>query len=351
MTKNWVQIADELTALGRKQAKAQGVARVAPSIAPSRPTKEDPKSKDIYLYKTKDLESGWRGDLLKHLSTKQYGRSYDAKLSNFVKSKGGSDDDVQQFRYWLNKKTAGLKQTETIQHQDQVHQYMYDHNMLPNTKPVITDYSKQTSKVKTSNPKKAESSKKSTPKERGGLLGFLDSTLGRAGNKATEMLFGKEFNDAQNKYYEKTSKEILKKNPKDNAAKANLQINHNVTREAKNKTEKVSDFLGDTAGVMAPYTVGGAYGVAGKAMSSIKALNAINNPITKELARGLIAGTVAGSEREGLQSLASGKLKSPKEYAKNIATEAAYAGGGDAAFSLAGMGIKKGMQVASEKAM
>ncbi len=184
--------------------------------------------------------------------------------------------------------------------------------------------------------------------ERTGFFGFLDSTLGRIGNSATEMLFGKAFNDAQNKNYQNIANAKLKQNPNDYAAKANIQMTNTAARPARNGLEKAADFIGGSAGVMAPYTIGGAYGVAEKGLQSLNKLRSIKNPLARDLVRGIGAGAVAGTQRELVQNIASNKDISPF----NIGSEALLAGVGDAAFGAIGRGIgrliNKGKQAPQE---
>lgn len=182
--------------------------------------------------------------------------------------------------------------------------------------------------------KSANTTTKKNSNERTGLLGFLDSTLGRISNVANEVAFGKGFNDTQNANYKKLAQDKLKKNPLDKIAKQNLQMQNTVTRPAKNNTEKASDFLGGTAGVMAPYTVGGAYGAADALLGKV-GLNAIKSPLAKDLVRGIGAGAVAGTERGIAKNVASNQ----KISTKDIALESALAGGGDALFGAGARGL------------
>jgi hypothetical protein len=185
--------------------------------------------------------------------------------------------------------------------------------------------------------------------ERTGFLGFLDSTLGRIGSAATGLAFGQGFNDTQNQNYKNIAQSKLKQNPSDKAALANLQMQNTVNRAAKNGVEKASDFIGGTAGVIAPYTIGGAYGLADAALGKI-GLNAIKNPIAKDLVRGIGAGTIAASERLGTHRVASNEKVSPSDAVKQIGTEAAFAGGGDAALGALGRGIMKLLGKGASKA-
>jgi hypothetical protein len=172
--------------------------------------------------------------------------------------------------------------------------------------------------------------------ERTGFFGFLDSTLGRIGSAATDLAFGKDFNQAQNDNYKKIANANLKKNPSDKAALANLQMLNNVSRPAKNGLEKASDFIGGTAGAIAPYTVGGAYGAADAILGKV-GLNAIKNNVAKDLVRGLGAGAIGGTERAISQKVASNQNINPLDIAK----ESLYGGVGDAALGALGRSIMK----------
>ena len=60
-----------------------------------------------YLHEKQSVEKEWRGDFLKDLPTKQYGRSYDDKLLSFVKGQGGDDREANAFRQWMNMRQNG----------------------------------------------------------------------------------------------------------------------------------------------------------------------------------------------------------------------------------------------------
>lgn len=49
----------------------------------------------------------WRGELLKDLPQKQYGKSYDDKLTNWVKERGGDERTANAFRTWMNQQSTG----------------------------------------------------------------------------------------------------------------------------------------------------------------------------------------------------------------------------------------------------
>ena len=91
------------------------------TVQPTRPVYENPNAKRVYTYSKTKVEQDWRGPQLKGLSTKQYGRSYDDKLDSFVKKQGGTDDDVEGFRYWMNKRAAGRMQYESEMEKKQQH--------------------------------------------------------------------------------------------------------------------------------------------------------------------------------------------------------------------------------------
>ncbi|MDF2790549.1 MAG: hypothetical protein K0S80_3650, partial [Neobacillus sp.] len=129
----------------------------APTVAPTTPVREDTQAKRIYTYSKRNLETEWRGSQLKGLSSKRYGRSYDDKLSNWVKSKGGADSDVEGFRYWMNKRTAGGLQAQTEQakkdafnqsYQDQIKNYIPKHSKSAKASETEKNSKKEKSKNK-----------------------------------------------------------------------------------------------------------------------------------------------------------------------------------------------------------
>jgi hypothetical protein len=162
---------------------------------------------------------------------------------------------------------------------------------------------------------------KQVSKERNGLLGFLDSTFGRVGN-AAHKVFGEDFVNAENQNYANLAADKLKKNPKDKHSIEAIQMLNNTTRSPKNGLEKASDFIGTSAGELAPYTIGGAYGAA----DALIGQTALKNPIAKDLIRGAIAGTIAGTEKAAVRKVASNQDTSPLA----VLAEAGMAGGGDA---------------------
>jgi hypothetical protein len=170
-------------------------------------------------------------------------------------------------------------------------------------------------------------------KERTGFLGFLDKTLGRVGN-AAHSLFGEEFVKAENQNYADTAVQALKKNPKDKAAMANLQMLNTVNRAPKDNIEKASDLIGRGAAEAAPYMI--PLGKAGTAVTMAEGIanklgvQGIKSLVAKDLIKGGTAGLIAGTEKAGLRHVASGETLSPEEYAKQIGFEAGLAGGGDA---------------------
>jgi hypothetical protein len=139
--------------------------------------------------------------------------------------------------------------------------------------------------------------KKAPGTERSGVLGFLDSTVGRMGEKATRDLFGNDFANAQNQNYAQLAQDKLKQNPKDSKAITALQQLNTVTRAPKNTIEKASDLIGTSAGELAPYTIGGTYAAADKLLGE----TLVKNPLAKDLVRGALAGALAGTEKAGVR--------------------------------------------------
>lgn len=69
--------------------------------------KEMQESGKGYYYGKQKYEKEWRGDLLKDLSKKRYGNSYEDKLINWVKEQGGTERDANAFRSWMNERESG----------------------------------------------------------------------------------------------------------------------------------------------------------------------------------------------------------------------------------------------------
>ncbi|MCL6574448.1 MAG: hypothetical protein K6T88_22675, partial [Bacillus sp. (in: Bacteria)] len=63
-------------------------------------------------------------------------------------------------------------------------------------------------------------------------------------------------------------------------ATQSLQMTNAATRPANNGLEKAADFVGASAGEIAPYTIGAAYGGAEYLLGKV-GLNAIKNPLVK----------------------------------------------------------------------
>jgi hypothetical protein len=159
--------------------------------------------------------------------------------------------------------------------------------------------------------------------ERDGLLGFLDSTLGRVSKAAQERVFGKEFVEKQGEVYEDSDNEQVK------------AMQKTLNRDARGY-EKVADFTGAAAGEIAPYVMG--YGAADKLMKANKTLSAIKSPIAKDFTRGAIGSAGGEALLQGMQDL-SGEDKSVGDYAKNIGTSALLGGGIDAGIGVIGRKI------------
>lgn len=171
---------------------------------------------------------------------------------------------------------------------------------------------------------------KKRQKERDGLLGFLDRTLGRA-SYAAHRVFGDDFVKAEQENYRELALSQLEKNPNDKRAIAHLQQLNAADREAQGGVEKTSDFIGRSLGEIAPYTVGGAYGAANAILGKL-GLNAIKTPLARDAVRGMTAGAVVGA---GKSVVRDNVAENPNDftaadYAKTIGLESLFSGAADA---------------------
>lgn len=157
-------------------------------------------------------------------------------------------------------------------------------------------------------------------------LDFLDKTLGRASNSATEWLFGKKFTEEQNERYMEQGNDQVK-------AKT-----YASSKPAETALEKGSDIAGAILGSLGPYAMG--YGAADVAMKGVSALRNINNPIVRDLVRGGIAGGGVGTGLAVTRDV-SGEDMNAGDYAKTIGLEAALGGTFDAGLGIAGRAIMK----------
>lgn len=162
--------------------------------------------------------------------------------------------------------------------------------------------------------------------DRDGLLGFLDSTLGRASKAAQKTVLGEDFIKKQDETYNKRATETNNKPLQ--------QMQTTIQRKPQNALEKGSDITGSILGEVGPYALG--YGIADKSLKIAKGLNSLNkltkNPIAREFARGSIAGGVVGTGKAVVRDTFSDDY-GVKDYAKQIGGEALIGGGTDAALS------------------
>jgi hypothetical protein len=319
----------------RKKEASQGKINFREASTASRPQYTLPG----YQGSSKENSYKWETDSLRNV--RGMGRSYNDKFDNITRQEGMSpgqaddyrrsldfnEDSKQKYKY---NKDGSLNQRQNIRAGqgartvDDLMNGIFKDMYQRMGQSVQENAAQKMQKAKT----QAELAKKVT-KERPGLVGFLDSTFGRVGN-AAHKVFGENFVNAENENYQKLAVDKLKTDPTNKHAIQAIQMLNSTNRAPKNALEKTSDFIGTAAGEVAPYTIGGAYGAAEKGLSLISKLKNINNPIAKDLVRGLMAGTVAGSEKAGLQKVASNEDKTTGDYAKQIGTEALLAGGGDA---------------------
>jgi hypothetical protein len=296
-----------------------------------------------YQGDSKEKSYNWETDQLKSYKANRKGvRSYNDKFDNMTKRMGMSPGQADDYRrsldfsedskqeYKLNKdgspnQAQNIRAGQGAHLQSDIIDGIFKNMYANQAQSISNNQRKQVQKAKDT----LELTKK-TSKERDGLLGVLDKTLGRAGDAAHRALFGNDFVNTENENYQKLAVDKLNKNTKDKNALKALQMLNTTARAPKTKTEKAADFIGTAAGELAPYTVGGAYGAA-DAILGKAGLNSIKSPIVKDLIRGIGAGTIAGTEKAVSRGAASGEKLTPKEYAKHIGLEAALAGGGDAA--------------------
>jgi hypothetical protein len=296
-----------------------------------------------YQGDSKEKSYNWETDQLKSYKANRKGvRSYNDKFDNMTKRMGMSPGQADDYRrsldfsedskqeYKLNKdgspnQAQNIRAGQGAHLQSDIIDGIFKNMYANQAQSISNNQRKQVQKAKDT----LELTKK-TSKERDGLLGVLDKTLGRAGDATHRALFGNDFVNTENENYQKLAVDKLNKNTKDKNALKALQMLNTTARAPKTKTEKAADFIGTAAGELAPYTVGGAYGAADAVLGKV-GLNSIKSPIVKDLIRGIGAGTIAGTEKAVSRGVASGEKLTPKEYAKRIGLEAALAGGGDAA--------------------
>lgn len=277
--------------------------------------------------KSAEKSTKWESELLKSLPVKGYGRSYNDKLSNALNEIGLPEAEHENFRKFMDSQEQGVQ--SNVQKQDEIFNFIKSRDDLDaerrireaNGQPFKRDWVDKNATSDMWEPSKREEPK---AKERDGVLGFLDSTVGRVSKGAQERVFGEKFVDEQAKMYEENGNDEVKR------------MQASINSEADTTQEKIFDFLGAATGEIAPYALG--YGAADKAMKASKVLNGIRNPIAKDLTRGAMASFGGESLIQGSQ-LASGEDKSLRDAASQIGLSTVLGGGIDAGIGIVGRKI------------
>ncbi|OJH15989.1 hypothetical protein BLX88_25860, partial [Bacillus obstructivus] len=239
------------------------------------------------VVKPKNQRSQWEKDLLKDLSVKKYGRSYDEKFVNATKELGIKGEELDQFRNYLDAMDNGLQRKN-----DQA-------NSILNTLQIRTQ--KAGERIKNESKQKREEKEK----PRSGFNGFLDQTLGRASHEANKLIFGKEFVKKQDEVYQKIAD---KKKGTKSGDELQQRLN-TVNRKAETKLEKGADIVGKGLGI-------GSYIAPGVAAEKL-ALKGLQ----------LGKGTKAGSQIASMLSVKGGESVA-KKVAKTATKRTSIGAGG-----------------------
>lgn len=294
-------------------------------------------------YKTTTLENGWKGTLLKDLSRKQYGRSYDDKLTNWVKTRGGNSEDIEGFRNWMNLREAGMRSTTGKTSKEYTgndgQKWLKEWRKKQPVQTVETKPKK--TKESMSVPKNLDS-KKGQKKELPDNW-FVNAHLAVDNKllKPIEKIAGRFATNFADSYALGQPKKSLKKHEKDNPAFLNEWAS-----PADTKTEKVTSGAGQFAGTFAP--IGAAYKwtkpVAEGAFKAITRGAELGKfaKYGKDAVKGATALGTYATAREGLDELLNPKDATLKERAKDIGMESALGFFGDPATRFAGSMVKAG---------
>jgi hypothetical protein len=280
----------------------------APKVTPTTPVYENPQAKKIYTFSKSTLEEGWRGNYLKNLSKKQYGSSYDDKFSNWVKEKGGSDDDAEGFRYWMNKRQAGLKQTESIQKREESEDFLRQWRLhqQPVTETKVDSVSSgEKEPIKKDKPAKKDKPKKETSgmikAARKATLEFFNPFDDVSGKEAVEKFLNKKQSDTFKGFSRGANRAV------DSASfglMSNLDKKVNDREPYYNSERKFgegggTDMLTSGIGYLVPGV--GAY----KALNATKAGQALTQLGTKGLSKRLLSegakGAITGAATAGAE--------------------------------------------------
>jgi hypothetical protein len=344
---------------------------------------KQPSTKELYrgvgLAGT-PTQDKWKTDTLTKLSKKTYGNTNDEKLLNLF---GGDPWAAKDFERWMNYRSANqdianfkaneaygnwldsfnknqakqqqeLSKKKAKQTKDESFLSKITPNFIENGVSKVGDVLSSLTKNVNTNAKnntaagmmdaqargKAERDRAKANGERTGILGELDRTIGRMSELGQKTVLGQGFVDAQNANYRRDAEEALKKNPNDKLAQQALQTLNATTRPAQTTQEKAFDFLGQSAGEIAPYLVGGADALGAKAVAKMVGEQAVPK-LAQTVARGAISGAVASAEKQAARGVASGENLTPQQRLEQMTKEAALMGGFNAAFHLGGAGLKR----------
>ncbi|MGX1402361.1 hypothetical protein AB7M70_011834 [Bradyrhizobium japonicum] len=331
-----------------------------------------------YEGKSKEKTYKWETDLLKPLSVKQYGKSYEDKYKNWAKSQGMSDVDAAEYRrmmdfqedrknpnsYAYGSRTQGellddifsnLEKRTQKQNKLNLDKFLNDFNSKwdAENQQKQQELAQRTALEKKSN-KNKQANKKDEPfltdvknfftgkdtdgdGQRNGLLGFVDRYLLPISQAADEVLLpGNEANQRRNEI-EKYGKIV---NP---ATKAGM--------EDRGTETKVLHGIGTTLGYVAPMNE--AYNVVNAGVNKIPKLAnyMLQHPVVGRAIRGGVATGLGETALAVENELVNPDAGNIKDYAKRIGIGTAAGAVGDPLFYGAGKAIGKGFESASNRSM
>jgi hypothetical protein len=289
----------------------------------------------------------WEKDTLRDVKGK--GRSYVDRYKKLMDEAGIPEGEQADFRRWLDaqedmaqevrrNKDGSLSKNQTIhlgqgmrtnyQVTDDILNSIYDKGITKAEKEIETS-EKKNNILQESN------------EERDGILGLLDSTVGRFSNSAVDNLMSlidPKFSEKQNENYERLAQNKLESNNLDRMEEGlrTAQRLNTTNREAEGWVEKGADISGDVIAELAKYIP--AYKGANAVMRGLGVGTTGNaSRLATDLTRGAIAGGIVGTSRAVTNERAdeTGEYGAD-DWLKNILGEAALAGAGDAAIGVAG---------------
>lgn len=286
----------------------------------------------------------WERDNLKNV--KGRGRGYDERFQRLMDEAGVPRHEQKDFRRWLDAQEDSAQEVKYNKDGSQskrgtIHS---GQGMITRTQAIddILNGVMQNNQNQAAHSQQVEQLRndllQESEKERGGILGFLDSTVGRFSDAFTSNIMNlvdPNFREKQNENYERITQNKLNSGDIEQMqeAMASAQRLNTTNREAEGWVEKGADITGDIAAEIAKYFPAySAAGVLGRGVSRL-APNLQNAPkFARELGRGAAAGTMVGTTR----AIANERADENNElgvgdFLGTVGLEAALAGGGDAA--------------------